>query len=270
MTLTASRALVKMLHAQGVKVIFGLPGDTSMAFYEALREVARDHARPDPRRAFRLVYGRCLCARQPPSRRLRRAQRRRRDLYAARCGRGQLFLRRSARLHDRHPPARRGAQRADRARPGAAFCPRSPSGTPGSNAPTRCPRSCVAPFVWLPADGQARCILRLPQDVLYEATPEASDSMPIPHAAIFPAYRSSRRRCKRSPRRPRLLCAAQRPVLVAGGGAVLAQAWEEITRLAESLQPPRRHLDQRQRQHRRGSPAQHRRCGRQWRAPLCQ
>src|SRR5258708_13381730 len=34
------------------------------------------------------------------------------------------------------------------------------------------------------------------------------------------------------------LLAAQRPVIVAGGGAVLSGAWDEITRLAEILHIP--------------------------------
>ena len=37
-----ARALVEVMRQSGVEHIFGLPGDTGMAFYDALREVSKD------------------------------------------------------------------------------------------------------------------------------------------------------------------------------------------------------------------------------------
>ena len=52
-----------------------------------------------------------------------------------------------------------------------------------------------------------------------------------------------------------LLASAEKPVLIAGGGVILSEAWQELTALAEALNIPVVTTDGRQRQHRRHASA---------------
>ena len=89
-TVSAAEAIVRMLDRYGVRHVFGLCGDTSLPFYDALYRMEHgDHARAHPRRAQRRLHGRRLRPRQRPARRVRRAERRRRHLPPAGPGRGQ-------------------------------------------------------------------------------------------------------------------------------------------------------------------------------------
>ena len=57
-TLKGSEAMVRMLQAHGVRHIFGLCGDTTLPFYDALYQLdPRHHPRVDPRRTLGLLYG---------------------------------------------------------------------------------------------------------------------------------------------------------------------------------------------------------------------
>lgn len=76
----------------------------------------------------------------------------------------------------------------------------------------------------------------LPEDVLMEAAP--SPAIYAESACrCYPSYRTQAPRDSLE-RMLDALLAAQRPVIVAGGGAVLSGAWDEITRLAETLHIP--------------------------------
>jgi acetolactate synthase-1/2/3 large subunit len=76
----------------------------------------------------------------------------------------------------------------------------------------------------------------LPEDVLME---EASSSALYaePACRCYPSYRTQAPRASLEAMLDALL-AAQRPLIVAGGGAVLSGAWDEITRLAETVHIP--------------------------------
>lgn len=76
----------------------------------------------------------------------------------------------------------------------------------------------------------------LPEDVLME---EAAATATYAESACrcYPSYRTQAPRAALEGMLDALL-AAQRPLIVAGGGAVLAGAWDEITRLAETLHIP--------------------------------
>jgi acetolactate synthase-1/2/3 large subunit len=78
--------------------------------------------------------------------------------------------------------------------------------------------------------------LALPQDVLNEATPE-DEVYPTETGDRYPAHRT-RADAQAESKAAELLLSAQRPILIAGGGAVISQAWEEITALAEHLAMP--------------------------------
>src|SRR5260221_7979189 len=76
----------------------------------------------------------------------------------------------------------------------------------------------------------------LPEDVLIE---EASSTAIYaePACRFYPSYRTQAPSDSLEEMLDALL-AAQRPVIVAGGGAVLSGAWDEITRVAETLHIP--------------------------------
>lgn len=76
----------------------------------------------------------------------------------------------------------------------------------------------------------------LPEDVLEEEAP-GTDIAADPACRFYPSYRTQAPAAALEGMLDALL-AAQRPVIVAGGGAVLSGAWNEITRLAEILHIP--------------------------------
>ncbi len=76
----------------------------------------------------------------------------------------------------------------------------------------------------------------LPEDVLHEEAP--SPAIYAESACrCYPSYRTQAPRDSLETMLDALL-AARRPVIVAGGGAVLSGAWQEITRVAEALNIP--------------------------------
>jgi acetolactate synthase-1/2/3 large subunit len=78
--------------------------------------------------------------------------------------------------------------------------------------------------------------ITLPHDVLDEDA-GAFDLHPQHECAVYPAYRT-RPDPQAVERAAKLLLLAQRPVMIAGGGAVISQAWNEIAQLADGLTMP--------------------------------
>src|SRR5260370_25205180 len=76
----------------------------------------------------------------------------------------------------------------------------------------------------------------LPEDVLLEEAPHTA-LYAEPPSRCYPSYRPQAPRAS-LPGILDALLAAHRPVIVAGGGAVLSGAWDEITRIAEILHIP--------------------------------
>ena len=76
----------------------------------------------------------------------------------------------------------------------------------------------------------------LPDDVLHEEVPHAA-IYAEPACRCYPSYRTQAPRTALE-RMLDALLAAKRPVMVAGGGAVLSGAWREMTRIAEALHIP--------------------------------
>ena len=76
----------------------------------------------------------------------------------------------------------------------------------------------------------------LPEDVLMEDAPPSA-IYAEPACRRYPSYRTQASGASLAGMLDALL-AAQRPMIVAGGGAVLSGAWDEITRLAETLHIP--------------------------------
>ena len=101
--LSGGEAAVLMLKAHGVRHIFGLCGDTSLPFYDALARL--DHGMThiltrDERHAAYMAD--CYARVSGPRRGLRGAVRRRRHLHGAGRGRGERVLDPGAGDHDRH------------------------------------------------------------------------------------------------------------------------------------------------------------------------
>ncbi|TKJ29693.1 MAG: acetolactate synthase [Chloroflexi bacterium B3_Chlor] len=78
--------------------------------------------------------------------------------------------------------------------------------------------------------------ITLPHDILDEDIGSFA-SYAEEECLTYPAYRT-RPDPKAVDRAAELLLQAQRPVLIAGGGALISQAWAEITQLAEALTMP--------------------------------
>ncbi len=76
----------------------------------------------------------------------------------------------------------------------------------------------------------------LPEDVLHEEMPSTA-IYAEPACRCYPSYRTQAPRASLETMLDALL-AARRPVIVAGGGALLSGAWQEITRIAEALHIP--------------------------------
>src|SRR6266568_5029092 len=76
----------------------------------------------------------------------------------------------------------------------------------------------------------------LPEDVLLEES-QTSAIYAEPACRCYPSYRTQAPRDSLEKMLDTLL-AAKRPLIVAGGGAVLSGAWDEITRIAETLAIP--------------------------------
>jgi acetolactate synthase-1/2/3 large subunit len=78
----------------------------------------------------------------------------------------------------------------------------------------------------------------LPEDVLIEEFHATSNSLYAEkETSAYPSYRTQAPRAALEAMLDTLL-AARRPMIVAGGGAMLSGAWNEITRLAETLHVP--------------------------------
>jgi acetolactate synthase-1/2/3 large subunit len=76
----------------------------------------------------------------------------------------------------------------------------------------------------------------LPEDVLADLAPSPA-IYAEPQCRAYPSYRTQAPRVELEAILDALL-AARRPVIVAGGGALLSGAWHELTRLAETLHIP--------------------------------
>jgi acetolactate synthase-1/2/3 large subunit len=236
MTMNGAQAIVGMLRAYQVKHLFGVPGDTSIAFYDALYE-ARDEithvmARDERGASFMAdVYARVsgrpgLC--EGPS------------------GAGATYL--IPGLAEAHASSI----------PVIAFTSDIPLEHAGRNVLTEIDQGKVfsgvtkwhttltraerAPEVMRKAfriatTGRCGAVqITLPEDVLTEPVYEGQFQAE-PACLCYPAYRTSP-----DPASVReaveLLIRAKRPVIVAGGGAAISAASAELTELAELLSLP--------------------------------
>src|SRR6266699_416849 len=234
--MNSAQALVELLKEYGVEYIFGVPGDTTMALYDALYaargEITHIMARDERSAAFMAdAYARL--ASKP-------------GITEAPSGGGATYV---------IPGV---AEANGSSVPMIVFTSDVPITDEGKGALTAIDQMLLlqAATKWsavvkrpqmLPdiirkafraatsgRGGAAHVVL--PEDVLLEES-QTSAIYAEPACRCYPSYRTQAPRDSLEKMLDTLL-AAKRPLIVAGGGAVLSGAWDEITRIAETLAIP--------------------------------
>ena len=235
MRLDGGQLVVEMLKAHEVRYIFGVPGDTGLAFYNALAqaqergEITLVLARDERSAAYMAdVYARVSF---------------RPGVCEGPSGAGATYL--ASGLAEAHASSI----------PVIALTSDTPVGQEDRNVLTALDQPALfAPITkWstlvkqtsripdamrqafrIATSGRPGAVqLTLPMDVLAD-TVEAPPLYAEPVCQHYPAYRT-RPDPQAVEQAARLLVSARQPVIVAGGGAVTSGAWTELTELAETL-----------------------------------
>lgn len=238
MRLDGGQLVVEMLKAYGVQYVFGVPGDTGLAFYRALEQaqaqgqITHVLARDERSAAYMAdVYARVSF---------------RPGVCEGPSGAGATYL--ASGLAEAHASSI----------PVIALTSDTPVGQEDRNvltaldqpalfAPITKWRSLVKHAARIPdvmrqafrlaTSGRPGAVqLTLPMDVLSEQV-EAPSLHAEEACCSYPAYRT-RPHPTAVHQAADLLLQAERPVIVAGGGAVISAAWAELTALAEALGAP--------------------------------
>jgi acetolactate synthase-1/2/3 large subunit len=231
-----AEAIVRLLEAYGVEYIFGVPGDTSMPFYDALYDAPGDvkHilARDERSASFmadvyaRLSFKPGVC--EGPS------------------GGGATYIVPGvAEAHASSIPLL--VLTSDTPLSGddkgvLTELDQEALFGPVTKWRTRIKKAAKTPEIIARAfriatSGRAGAVqITLPHDVLDEDL-GAFELHAQQECTAYPAYRT-RPDPQAVERAATLLIEARRPVMIAGGGALISQAWNEITQLAETLTMP--------------------------------
>lgn len=236
MELNGGQMVVEMLKAYGVRYVFGVPGDTGLSFYDALRdargEISHVLARDERSAAYMAdVYARVSF---------------RPGVCEGPSGAGATYL--ASGLAEAHASSI----------PVVALLSDTPVGSEDCNVltaldqpalfapitkwtslvkdPCRIPAAMRQAFRLATSGRPGAVQLTLPMDVLSKkvAAPALYAEGPC---RAYPAYRT-RPDPEAVERAVDLLAQARAPVIIAGGGVVSSQAWQELTRLAETLGAP--------------------------------
>ncbi len=236
MTLTVAQAIVAMLKAYGVEYVFGVPGDTSLPFYDALHE-AQDSIKHimarDERGASYMADVYARLSGKP-------------GVCEAPSGAGALYL----------IPGL--AEACASSIPVIAFTTDTPLDSEGRNVLTELNQGKLFQAVtkWqttIKHPDRVTEVLRkafriattgrpgpvqitLPEDILEEET-SLTDFYAEPACCTFPALRTQPPQ-DMVVEAVQALLQAKRPLVVAGGGATISGAWHELTELAELLSMP--------------------------------
>lgn len=237
MTLNAAQALVAMLQAYQVRYVFGVPGDTSIPFYDALYQ-ARDtltHVMTRDERGASYMA----------------------DVYARLSGKPGVCEGPSGGGATYLIPGLAEANASSI--PLIAFTSDTPLEAAGRNVLTELDQGALFEAVtkWhtvltrgervpevmrkafrLATTGRPGPVqITLPEDVLEESVGSHANFYAEEACATYPAYRTAADPVAVA-QAAALLLQAQRPVIVAGGGAAISGAWDELTALAELLSIP--------------------------------
>ena len=236
MKLDGGRLLVEMLKAYGVRYVFGVPGDTGLAFYDALRrakgEVTHVLARDERSAAYMAdVYARVSF---------------RPGVCEGPSGAGATYL--ASGLAEAHassipviallsdtPVGREDCNVLTALDQPALFKPIT-KWTTLVKDPGRIPAAVRQAFRVATSGRPGAVQLTLPMDVLAH-TAEAPSLHAEEACRSYPAYRT-RPDPGAVEQAAALLANARRPVIVAGGGAVTSGAWAELAALAEAAGAP--------------------------------
>ncbi len=236
MRLTGGQLVVEMLKAYGVRHIFGVPGDTGLAFYDALRQaqggITHILARDERSAAFmadayaRVSFRPGVC--EGPS------------------GAGATYL--ASGLGEPHassipviainsdtPVSKEGRNVLTTLDQPALFAPITKWSTLVKQA-DRVPDVMRQAFRLATSGRPGAVQITLPMDVLADEVNDPSLHAEEP-CQSYPSYRT-RPDPAAVQRAADILAQAGRPVIVAGGGAVSSGAWAELTALAEALDAP--------------------------------
>lgn len=231
-----ARALVEVLRQSGVRHIFGLPGDTGMAFYDALRDVRGeiDHIMTRDERsasfmadAYARVSGRIGVCEGP-------------------SGGGATYIVPGVAeaqgsaipllcLTSDTPVNQQGRGVLTELDQEGLFRPVTKWNTRVNSAATMAEATRRA-IRMATAGRPGATHLSLPTDSLEGDTPDSS-VYGAPECGRVPAMRTRPDQALVE-RAAAELAAAERPVIVAGGGVLISEAWNELTALAESLNVP--------------------------------
>jgi acetolactate synthase I/II/III large subunit len=241
MELNGGQLVVEMLKAYGVRYVFGVPGDTGLAFYDALRdaqaEICHVLARDERSAAYMAdVYARVSA---------------RPGVCEGPSGAGATYL--ASGLAEAHassvpvvallsdtPVRSEDCNVLTALDQPALFAPVT-KWTTLVKETCRIPAAMRQAFRIATSGRPGAVQLTLPMDVLGGRASNGSRPAPDLHAEAacrtYPAYRT-RPDPAAVERAVDLLVKARRPVIVAGGGAVGSGAWQELTALAEALGAP--------------------------------
>ena len=236
MKLDGGQLLVEMLKAYDVRYVFGVPGDTGLAFYEALRQAAGDvtHvlARDERSAAYMAdVYARVSF---------------RPGICEGPSGAGATYL--ASGLAEAHassipvialltdtPVSREDCNVLTALDQPALFRPITKWTTVVKEA-GRIPAAVRQAFRVATSGRPGAVQLTLPMDVMADRV-DAPSLHGEGACRAYPAYRT-RPDPAAVEEAAALLAAARRPVIVAGGGAVTSGAWTELAELAEAAGAP--------------------------------
>lgn len=231
-----SQAIVEMLKRYQVEYIFGVPGDTTMplydAFYEASGEIRHILARDERSASFMAdVYARVsfkpgVC--EGPS------------------GAGATYI--IPGVAEAHassipmvvltsdtPLSKAGKNVLTELDQEALFAPITKWNATLKGADRVRELLCHA-FQMATTGRPGAVQITLPHDILAQEVAGATPDVDL-ECSKYPAYRT-RPDPQAVEKAARLLVAAERPVMVCGGGVITSQAWEEVAALAEALDMP--------------------------------
>jgi acetolactate synthase-1/2/3 large subunit len=236
MQFNGGQLVVEMLKAYGVRYVFGIPGDTGLAFYDALcqaqGEIAHVLARDERSAAFMAdVYARVSF---------------RPGVCEGPSGAGATYL--AAGLAEPHassipvialnsdtPLSKENRNVLTTLDQSVLFAPITKWCTLVKRA-ERIPDAMRQAFRIATSGRPGAVQITLPMDVLADKVDAPSLHAEEP-CRSYPAYRT-RPDPATVERAADLLLQARQPVIVAGGGAVTSGAWAELTALAEAMGAP--------------------------------
>ncbi len=238
MRLNGGQLVVEMLKAHGVQYVFGVPGDTSLALYDALChaqeqcEISHVLARDERSAGYMAdVYARVSF---------------RPGVTEGPSGAGATYL--AAGLAEPHassipvialtsdtPVSAEDRNVLTTLDQPALFAPITKWSTLVKRA-AQIPDAMRQAFRTATTGRPGAVQLTLPSDVLSEGVDQAQLHGEVA-CQTYPAFR-----CRPDPEHVELaaetLARARRPVIIAGGGVVISGAWAELTALAEALNAP--------------------------------